>query len=608
MKKPRRLIWQLYPSYLLVVLISLLATGWYASSAMHRFYISQIRENLYHEAQLLIDQFVPLLDPINTEAVDTLCKSRGRLIPQRITVILPDGVVIGDSKSDPAKMENHGDRLEIQGALRGEPASATRFSATLDQQMLYMAIPIRDQAGNRQKNQGVIRVSIATSAMDMSLRELRVRLIWGGLIIALLASVVCLVISRRISLPIETMRQGAARFAAGNLAHRLNTPSTVELAALAEAMNQMANDLENRIQAVIRQRNEFQAVLSSMMEGVIALDHEERILHCNQTALGMFSQLLEHVRGRSIQEIIRNRDLHDMLRETVAKGTKTEGDIILLRPAGRVMNVHCTPLLDADETRIGALVVMNDVTQLRRLENMRSDFAANVSHEIKTPLTAIQGFVETLHHGNVDDPEEASRFLGIIHRHVLRLVDIIDDLMKLSRLEQDDEGKQLNIEPGRVRNMIADAVQMCGKKAADKRIDLKIHCDDDLSVNMDAALMEQAVVNLLDNAIKYSPENSRIDISAERDGDNIIMHFKDQGIGIAARHLSRLFERFYRVDKARSRKLGGTGLGLAIVKHIVQAHGGQVGVESVQGTGSTFTILIPAGPSTATRNMPVIRL
>lgn len=599
MKKPRRLIWQLYPSYLLVVLFSLLATGWYASSAMHRFYISQIRENLYHQAQLLIDQFLPMLDPLNAPAVDALCKSRGRLVPQRITVILPNGVVIGDSKSDPAQMENHGDRQEVQGALHGGSASATRFSATLDQQMMYVAIPIHDGVQNQPKILGVMRVSIATSAMDISLRELRVRLIWGGFVIALLASAVCLVISRRISSPIEIMRQGAARFARGDLAHRLDIPTTVELAALAEAMNQMANDLENRIQAVIRQRNEIKAVLSSMMEGVIALDHEERILHCNQTALGMFNQTLEQIRGRSIQEIIRNRDLHNMLRETLAEGAKTEGDITLHRQVGRVMNVHCTPLLDADETRIGALVVMNDVTQLRRLENMRSDFAANVSHEIKTPLTAIQGFVETLHHGNVDDPEEVSRFLGIIHRHVLRLADIIDDLMKLSRLEQDDEGTRLNIEPFRVKNMIAAAAQMCSKKAADKQIELRIHCDDDLSVDMDAALMEQAAVNLLDNAIKFSPENSAIDISVVRNGDDILIRFKDRGIGIAGKHLPRLFERFYRVDKARSRKLGGTGLGLAITKHIVQAHGGQVRVDSVQGVGSTFIISIPAGKPVA---------
>jgi two-component system phosphate regulon sensor histidine kinase PhoR len=590
MAKPKRLIWKLYPSYLLVVLISLLATGWYASTAMQHFYLSQTRENLFHQTQLLIDQFIPLLQPLDLWAVDALCKDHGGRVPQRLTVILPNGVVIGDSQSHPATMENHGDREEVQAALRGEPGSSIRFSTTLKQKMLYVAMPIRDQ----EQIKGVMRVSIAASAIDRSLHDLQIRLALGGVVIALLASVVCLVISRGISRPIESMRRGAGRFARGDLAHRLVPPKTVELAALAEAMNQMANELQNRIQTVIRQRNETQAVLSSMTEGVIGLNHKEEILNCNQTALRILDQSIDQVRGRSIQEIIRNRDLHEMLRQTLSSGTKTEGDVSIYRQGELVLSIHCSPLLDAHGERIGALLVMNDVTQLRRLENMRRDFAANVSHEIKTPLTAIQGFVETLRHGKVEDADEISRFLGIIHKHASRLAAIIDDLMKLSRLERDDEGTQLNLEPCPVKKVIDTAIQLCGEKAAQKQIDIEIHCEEGLVAQMDVDLMEQAAVNLLDNAIKYSPEQSCIQITAQRQGHDIDIHFKDQGIGIPKKHLPRLFERFYRVDTARSRKMGGTGLGLAIVKHIVQAHGGNVEVESTRGLGSTFSIFFPA--------------
>jgi two-component system, OmpR family, phosphate regulon sensor histidine kinase PhoR len=239
---------------------------------------------------------------------------------------------------------------------------------------------------------------------------------------------------------------------------------------------------------------------------------------------------------------------------------------------------------------MGALLVMNDVTQLRRLETMRSDFAANVSHEIKTPLTAIQGFVETLAQGSVDDPEEAQRFLEIIQKHVRRLVVIIEDLMQLACLERGGRMDRSLLRTIGIKSLLSAAAQLCRSSAEEKKISVEVTCPEGLEARMDGPLMEQAVVNLLDNAIKYSPANSRVTVWAETAEGQIRIHCKDQGMGIARKHLHRLFERFYRVDKARSRRMGGTGLGLAIVKHIVQAHGGHVTVESEQGLGSVFTI------------------
>jgi two-component system phosphate regulon sensor histidine kinase PhoR len=282
-----------------------------------------------------------------------------------------------------------------------------------------------------------------------------------------------------------------------------------------------------------------------------------------------------------------------MVRETLARGETGDRDIAVHGASERVLSTRCTPLLDAAGQRIGALLVMNDVTQLRRLETMRSDFAANVSHEIKTPLTAIQGFVETLAQGSVDDPKEAQRFLEIIQKHVRRLVDIIDDLMQLACLERGGRMDRKRLRTIDIKALLAVAVQLCLPKAEEKRIFVQVTCPEDLAARMDGPLMEQAVVNLLDNAIKYSPADSRVTVWVETSERQISIHFKDQGIGIARKHLPRLFERFYRVDKARSRRAGGTGLGLAIVKHIVQAHGGQITVESEQGRGSVFTITIP---------------
>jgi two-component system, OmpR family, phosphate regulon sensor histidine kinase PhoR len=589
-QRSKRLIWQLYPSYLLLVLLTLVATGWYAGHAMRSFYMTQIHQDLLNQAYLLREQFTPLLEPLRQEELDRRCKEIGAEVPTRLTFILPDGKVVADSEALPAEMENHSNRPEIQEALHGSDGTSIRFSATLHKRMMYVAIPVRKKGAMI----GVTRIALATGAIDGQLRSLQVRIALGGIIIAVLASMVCLGISRRITRPIETMRQGAARYALGDLSHRLHPPDTLELAGLAAAMNQMAQELERRIQAVVRQRNESQAVLSSMVEAVIALNPEERIMEVNEAAADLLNRSIAQLRDRSIQEVMRSRDLHRMVRTTLSEGANTEGDITLYQNGEQILSTHCTSLRDADGDSIGALLVINDVTQLRRLENMRSDFAANVSHEIKTPLTAIQGFVETLQHGCVDDPAEAQRFLGIIQKHVRRLTAVIDDLMHLSRLEQDQEATRLTMEEGAVADVINTAVSLVRTKADQKEIAIQVDCQEGLTARMDADLMEQAVVNLLDNAIKYSTTGSRIEVQARTSEAEIRIDVRDQGMGIAAKHLSRLFERFYRVDKARSRTLGGTGLGLAIVKHIVQAHGGQVTVQSTQGRGSTFTLHLPS--------------
>jgi two-component system, OmpR family, phosphate regulon sensor histidine kinase PhoR len=591
MQKPKKLIWHLYPSYLLLILLTLTAAGWFAGRSMRSFYMTQIRRDLLNQAYLLTDLFVPLLEPLRRHELDRRCKQVGGKVRTRFTVILPNGKVVGDSEAVSDDMENHGDRPEIRQALKGDVGTATRFSGTLRQRMLYVAIPIQD--AEKAAIQGVVRISIATDAIDEQLKKIQIRIALGGLVIAALASLLCLVISRRITRPIEAMRQGAARYARGDFSHRLHPPETLELAGLAGAMNQMARDLEERIRAVVRQRNETRAVLSSMVEGVIALDREERILHLNEAAARLLDKPTDFLQGRSIQEVMRNRDLHHLVHNTLSEGANTQGDITLYQDGDRILNIRCTLLRDPDGGSKGALLVINDVTQLRRLENMRSEFAANVSHEIKTPLTAIQGFVETLHQGAVDDPAEVDRFLGIIQKHVRRLATIIDDLMYLSRLEQDGEARRLPLANNPVAEVIRTAVGLCRTKADEKRITVELVCEEGLTAAMDTELMEQAVVNLLDNAIKYSPAGSRIEVEARRNQQEISIHVRDQGMGIPARHLPRLFERFYRVDKARSRNMGGTGLGLAIVKHIVQAHGGRVTVESTRQRGSTFTLHLP---------------
>jgi len=270
-----------------------------------------------------------------------------------------------------------------------------------------------------------------------------------------------------------------------------------------------------------------------------------------------------------------------------------EREIALPTVGGLFLNGHGTLLRDEGGKKIGALIVLNDITRLKRLENIRTEFVANVSHEIKTPITAIKGFVETLADGRVKDEADARRFLGIIASHVSRLESIIEDLLRLSRIEKDAEAEEIHLRNENIMNVIENAVQLCKPTAESKGINIDLDCDENLVARINSPLLEQAIVNLIDNSIKYSDKDKKVRIKAFQDERGIFIEIIDQGKGIEEEHIPRLFERFYRVDKARSRRLGGTGLGLAIVKHIIQAHGGHVSVISSLGKGSTFTILLP---------------
>lgn len=589
MRKKRRLIWQLYPTYLLLILLSLSAVSWYVTRSFNSFFIARIHNDLQAQGQLLKNQIRPLMSPLDAETIDRLCKEIGKNSATRVTIVLPDGTVAGDSNEMPKHMDNHSGRLEIQAALAGRIGSVTRYSKTLQQNMLYVALPLPLE----DKSVVAVRTAIPITAVETEIHSLQLKVLFGGLLIAVAASGLCLFVSRRISLPIEKMTEAAERFAGGDLKRRIEPPGTVELAGLANALNQMAVQLENRIETVINQRNEYEAVLTSMVEGVIAVDLQEHILSINGAAIRMLNLKAAELKGRNILAAIRNREAYAFITEALTNGVYKEGDVVLHQHGEQILNIQCTPLCNAADQRIGILVVLNDVTRLRNLDNVRREFVANVSHEIKTPLTAIKGFVETLLHGTADSEEERARFLGIIKKHTDRLGAIIEDLLSLARLEQRNGIDVVSFESKRLKDIIETAIQIVKSKAEEKEIGFDVAVDSTIRATVDGTLMEQAIVNLLDNAVKYSPVSGRIHIKGEQRNDAVCIEISDTGPGIAGQHLPRIFERFYRVDKARSRKLGGTGLGLAIVKHICQVHGGNCRVESEPGKGTTFTIVIP---------------
>ncbi|MFZ5571077.1 MAG: ATP-binding protein [Thermodesulfobacteriota bacterium] len=589
MTKRRRLIWQLYPSYLLITLFSLLAVSWYTSASMKRFLLERTAAELTTQGNLLKEMFQQHVMPLEEERIDRACKRAAASTVTRLTVILPDGKVAGDSEAEPASMENHGDRPEVRKALAGKTSSAVRYSTTLEKNLMYVAIPIVAEDSVA----AILRVSSPIEAMEKQLNSIRLRIALGGLFMAGLAAGICLLVSRRIVRPIEYMKQGVEQFARGDLKRPLLVPDTLELAGLAESMNAVAVQLENRIETVINQKNEYESVLASMMEGVIALDMNECIISINQAAMTILGQTTGNLKGRRIQELTRSSELYQFVSDAISTGKLTEGDIVFHADEERIVHTQSIPLRNAVEKCIGTLLVLNDVTQLRQLETIRRDFVANVSHEIKTPLTAIKGFVETLLQDRVDSQAEAHRFLTIIDKHVDRLSSIVEDLLSLARIEQKGGPQEINLESKRLKTIMETAIQVIQPKAEEKHIAIQLDCDDSLCARLDATLMDQALVNLIDNAVKYSPEGGSIHLRAGIRGMDIAIMVTDNGPGIPQKHLPRLFERFYRVDKARSRKLGGTGLGLAIVKHAVQSHGGQVSVESAVGKGTTFEIRLP---------------
>ncbi len=593
----KRLLWQLYLPYLIITVLALVILSWYASYSFRWFYYDEIARDLKSRTQLAGRQIFPALSQKSFDEVDHLCKLLGQTAGIRLTIILPDGHVVGDSDQQPAKMENHADRPEFRQAMNNQTGRSVRFSDTIGKNMMYIAVLLKEQeqaiADSTSSPLAVVRGSLSVTAVDKALKDIYAKIIWGVVGAAVCAAAVTLVVSRKITRPIEQMKDAAKRFAAGQLDHRVPVPESEELAELAGALNETADRLKRTIETITNQKNQLEAILSSMAEGVIAVDSDGRVVSINKKAAQLFEIDGNSATGHIIEETIRNVDLQRFMRYTLMTSTPTEEDITLSAEQSISLRARGTYLTDHQGNKSGAVIVLSDMTRMQRLENIRRDFVANVSHELRTPITSIKGFVETLLDGAINEPEQAQRFLNIIAGHTDRLMAIIEDLLSLSRLEEDGQTRMIASEHLRIRPVLDSAAELSGPKAGDKKIKIEIDCEDDLVAMINPTLLEQAVLNLIDNAIKYSPAESTIKISAHAADKGVIIVVKDSGCGIEKGHLSRIFERFYVVDKARTRKLGGTGLGLAIVKHITNLHGGSVSVESIPGQGSTFTIHLP---------------
>ena len=585
-----KLVWRLFPAFILIAVICLVAGTWYTTSSWRKFYLAETAVDLENRARLT-EIYLQDVRPVPDAAqVNEICRKLGKLTSTRLTVILASGTVAGDSQEDPGRMDNHADRPEFRQAMAGRVGVSTRFSFTLGHDMMYVAVPWR------QKDQpvGVVRASLPMKAIAGAIRALYLKVALGGLLVAFLVAVLGFFMARRISDPLNNLQRGALRFARGDLDRTLPIPNTAELASLAEALNYMAGQLQNKIQSLTRQGQEQKAILSSMTEGVLALDAEGRLLTINSAGAGMLHLDAAAAHNLPIQEVIQDTGLKWFINRTLSSPAPIEEEVEIKDNGRRIFKAHGTSLRDSQGISLGTLVVLHDITQLRQLENTRRDFVANVSHELKTPITAIKGFVETLLAGALKEPDNAENFLKIIAKQTDRLNEIIDDLLTLSRIEQDAERRQIFLNGQKIKAALQSAVQVCEAKAAAKEIDIQLTCPEDLRGQINPLLLEQALVNLVDNAVKFSEPGSVVQVEAQREGPQVIIRVRDQGPGIPPEHLPRIFERFYRVDAGRSRKIGGSGLGLAIVKHIALAHGGRVTVASSPGKETVFSLSVPA--------------
>jgi two-component system phosphate regulon sensor histidine kinase PhoR len=585
-----KLVWRLFPAFILIAVICLLAGTWYTASAWRAFYLRQTARDLENRARLA-EIYLQDVRPIPDELqVNEICGKLGKLTATRLTAILSSGKVLGDSQEDPGRMDNHADRPEVQEALRGGVGVSTRFSFTLGHSMMYVAVPW----GPSERPKGVIRAALPMQATEGAIRALYFKVAWGGLGVAILVAALAFFIARRITGPLSDLQRGALRFARGDLDRKLPVPNTDELASLAEALNYMTEQLQNQIQTLYRQGKEQEAILSSMGEGVLALDAEGRLITINNAGAEMLGLDPAMAQNLPVSEIIQDSGLKWFINRTLANPEPVEGEVELKADGRRIFKAHGTSLRDAQGLSLGNLVVLHDITQLRQLENTRRDFVANVSHELKTPITSIKGFVETLLAGALKEPENAENFLKIVAKQTDRLTEIIDDLLTLSRIEQDAERRQIFLNGQKIKGVLESAIQVCESKAAAKNIDLELACPEDLRALINPPLLEQALINLVDNAVKFSEPGNVVQLEALREGPQVIIRVRDQGPGIPPEHLSRIFERFYRVDAGRSRKIGGSGLGLAIVKHIAMAHGGRVTVSSSPRKETVFSLHLQA--------------
>ena len=578
----------------LSVLILVLASAHlYLDHAIRDFWISHVEQRLLREVRFAR---VYLSDMANTdEGLVPLVNEVGVRLGVRATLINGQGRVLADSETDPydlSALENYADHPEISAARQQGRGSNSRYSNTLDTEILYVATAVPEIGDGHY----VLRLALPLRDMG-HIGQLISQTIWIVSILGLcLALLLAYGTSRYISRPILDAIWFVKNITSGRLKHRtLRVGSTRELRDLGTALDDMRRQVQTHIGQITLEKSRLEAVLTSITEAILVTDQSGRILMGNQTFEKLFG-VSDAIEGRMPIELVRHRDVQNAIDQTLKTGQAVFLDLTRSDDRERHFDVQIAPILQDDHIA-GSVTIFYDITELRRLERIRKDFVANVSHELRTPLTTIKGCAATLADGALDDQEASQRFVKMINTHADRLHNLVEDILDLSRIESGALPLEIGVYP--IQEMINTVVGQIRPLAKEKTLTIEINIKENVQVQCDHKLIEQALFNLLDNAVKYTPEEGKIWIQTRdfKHGENtqtrIALEVKDTGIGIPLSDMDRIFERFYRVDKGRSRAMGGTGLGLSIVRHIMDAHGERVYVESEQGKGSTFGLTLP---------------
>jgi two-component system phosphate regulon sensor histidine kinase PhoR len=571
----RSLFLKIFAGYFLIVLLLSVVIVLFSFSAIRSHYLNTLTEDLERLAQALKGRVIPYIEESRFQELDALSKELGKTAKTRITIVNNEGVVLADSEGDPGSMENHRYRPEIFLALQGTMGKSIRLSPTIKEEMLYVALPLEKDG----KISGAVRVSLHLKNVNKLLSELKAKIALVAGIMTVLLLVFALLFSQSISGPIKKVMSASREVASGDFDKKVVLKSEDELQDLAESFNAMTVELKTFFTELSNKKEELNSIISSIHEGLLVIDKSGKILLSNESVKEMTeSELMD---GRYYWEMVRSSKFDELMNNVMEKKESSSAEVEI----NEKIYLSSAAYLGSQEL---AVVTLHDLSEMKRLEKIKREFVVHVTHELRTPLTAIKGFVETLEE---EGDKKKQNYLRIIKRNTDRLIHIVEDLLSLTELEEKEfplEREELNL-----KELVENVFKIFEHGAKEKDLYLKLLADEKLPlVHADSFRLEQMFVNLLDNALKYT-EKGGVTVSLKRKDGEVIIEVQDTGIGIAAEHLPRIFERFYTVDKARSRKLGGTGLGLSIVKHIVLLHGGKIQVKSDLGLGTTFIVTLP---------------
>ena len=570
---------------IVVVLLGAVIYG-YLDRITKRYQTNEMTQQLLQEAGLARMVANGAIRDLRRDA-PALASNVSRELKARVTIIALDGEVVGDSEVPPerfAELDNHGGRPEIRDAIAKGEGSSIRYSETMRDDMLYAALPFRSATGQ----DAVLRLALSMSSVNAAKHEFRAVLGWSLLVAAVTVVFFSYLLAGVSTKSLHAVAAIASKIGKGEIGTRVPVVSGSEVGELARVLNEMAQKTEEQLERLSAEKNRLDTILKGMGEGIMVADPQGVITLVNPAFRELFG-MKDEVEGRQLIDISRHPALHESFRDVIALGQERVEELQLHAPKEKTVLTHWVPLME-NGALTGVVAVFHDISDIRQLEKIRRDFVANVSHELRTPVTIIKGYAETLLAGALENPQQATRFVNIMYSHADRLAALIQDLLTLSQLESGTialESRSVS-----VHDLAEHVVALLEQKIRERRISVDISgLAGAPGVLADPGRLEQVIVNLLDNAVKYTPAGGSVSLTAAAEEDRVTVAVKDTGIGIPARDLPRIFERFYRVDSARSREEGGTGLGLSIVKHIVQLQGGTVSVES-SGQGSTFYVTL----------------